>query len=311
MKRFLAIAAFLLIPLFASNADTDPALDYIAKFSKTARSEMQRTGVPASITLAQGIVESNSGRSTLARQGNNHFGIKCHKTWKGKRIYHDDDAKGECFRVYGSASESYRDHSNFLRYSDRYKFLFDYKKTDYKSWAYGLKKAGYATDPKYAQKLIAVVEKYNLGRYDHGIVVPETPEKLEAPKRVVVRDDSRFSEKVEMNPGRPMYEVNGVPFVYAFEGETYESIALMYNLFAKEIRHFNDAPAGSQPLPGDKVYVEHKKARAAVGVESFFVEDETLREVAQRFGVREADIVKLNKFPKDYVPQKGDEIKLR
>ncbi|MBR1926376.1 MAG: glucosaminidase domain-containing protein, partial [Bacteroidales bacterium] len=125
-----------------------------------------RSGVPASITLAQGILESRYGLSTLAADGNNHFGIKCHKDWTGKRQYHDDDEKGECFRVYDSAEESFRDHSDFLRYRDRYKFLFDFETTDYKSWAYGLKKAGYATDPGYPGKLIRYIEDYKLYEYD-------------------------------------------------------------------------------------------------------------------------------------------------
>ena len=139
---------------------------YIAQWAPTAVREMYRSGVPASITLAQGILESRYGLSTLAADGNNHFGIKCHKDWTGKKQYYDDDAKGECFRVYDTADESFRDHSDFLRYRDRYKFLFDFETTDYKSWAYGLKKAGYATDPGYPGKLIKYIEDYKLYEYD-------------------------------------------------------------------------------------------------------------------------------------------------
>lgn len=140
--------------------------NYIAQWAPTAVREMYRSGVPASITLAQGILESRYGLSTLAADGNNHFGIKCHKDWTGKKQYHDDDEKGECFRVYDSAEESFRDHSDFLRYRDRYKFLFDFETTDYKSWANGLKKAGYATDPGYPGKLIKYIEDYKLYQYD-------------------------------------------------------------------------------------------------------------------------------------------------
>ena len=139
---------------------------YIEKYAPVAVAEMQRSGVPASITLAQGLLESGSGRSTLATKGNNHFGIKCHSKWTGDTIHADDDRKNECFRKYKSADESFRDHSDFLRYSDRYKFLFELERTDYKGWAYGLKQAGYATDPTYASKLIKYVEDYNLSRYD-------------------------------------------------------------------------------------------------------------------------------------------------
>ena len=139
---------------------------YIEKYSAIAVSEMYRSGVPASITLAQGLLESGYGRSELALKSNNHFGIKCHNGWQGGKVYHDDDAKGECFRKYDSPEESYRDHSDFLRYRDRYKFLFEYKITDYTSWAYGLKKAGYATDPNYPRKLINLIEEYKLYEYD-------------------------------------------------------------------------------------------------------------------------------------------------
>lgn len=151
--------------LSVSAADT-PQRQYIERWAATAVREMYRSGVPASITLAQGILESRSGLSALAAEGNNHFGIKCHKDWKGKTMKVDDDRKGECFRVYGSAEESFRDHSDFLRYWDRYKFLFDFDTKDYESWAYGLKKAGYATDPAYPQKLISIIEEYDLSRFD-------------------------------------------------------------------------------------------------------------------------------------------------
>jgi len=142
-----------------------PQEDYIRKYAAIAVSEMYRSGVPASITLAQGILESNSGMSTLATKGNNHFGIKCHD-WKGKSMKHDDDAKGECFRVYDDPFASFMDHSDFLRYWDRYKFLFEFKTTDYKAWANGLKKAGYATDPAYPSKLISIIEDYDLQKFD-------------------------------------------------------------------------------------------------------------------------------------------------
>ena len=143
-----------------------PQEQYIKKWAPTAVKEMYRSGVPASITLAQGLLESRWGQSALAAAGNNHFGIKCHNDWKGKTMKVDDDAKGECFRVYDSAEESFQDHSDFLRYRDRYKFLFDLKPTDYKGWAYGLKKAGYATAPTYAESLIKYIEKYKLYEYD-------------------------------------------------------------------------------------------------------------------------------------------------
>ena len=139
---------------------------YVNTYVEVAQQEMKSYDIPASITLAQGILESGIGDSRLATQANNHFGIKCHKEWKGERIYHDDDKKGECFRVYKDPRTSYRDHSLFLTGRSRYDFLFEYKKNDYKAWAKGLKKAGYATDPKYPDKLISLIERYRLDRYD-------------------------------------------------------------------------------------------------------------------------------------------------
>ena len=149
--------------LFSNKEKID---NYIEKFGPIARDEMKAFGVPASITLAQGILESGMGYGRLALQGNNHFGIKCHSDWKGKRIYHDDDLKGECFRVYNDPATSYRDHSLFLTGRSRYSFLFDIKTSNYEAWARGLKKAGYATDPKYPDKLISLIERFDLTRYD-------------------------------------------------------------------------------------------------------------------------------------------------
>jgi len=139
---------------------------YVNVYAPTAVAEMKKYQIPASITLAQGILESGMGQSTLARKANNHFGIKCHKGWRGKKIYHDDDKKGECFRVYKNPLDSYRDHSLFLKDRRRYAFLFELKRTNYTGWAKGLKKAGYATDPKYAKKLIRLIEEYRLYRFD-------------------------------------------------------------------------------------------------------------------------------------------------
>ena len=168
IRTFIIYLFLFLTASAALHADEQksPQEKYIERFASLAVEEMYRSGVPASITLAQGLLESRYGLSDLAAKGNNHFGIKCHNNWQGGRMYHDDDAKGECFRKYDSPEQSYRDHSDFLRYRDRYKFLFDYDVTDYKAWAHGLKKAGYATDPAYPSKLIRLIEEYKLHEYD-------------------------------------------------------------------------------------------------------------------------------------------------
>lgn len=185
MKHFLIILTTFLslaasISLQASTPAKSAQQKYIDKYSDLAVKEMRRTGIPASITLAQGLLESRYGQSELAVKANNHFGIKCHSNWKGPSVRMDDDKKRECFRKYRTVEHSYRDHSDFLVYRDRYKFLFDLDRKDYKGWAYGLKKAGYATDPAYAKKLINIIEEYELYRYDGGIRLVKTKQEREA-----------------------------------------------------------------------------------------------------------------------------------
>ena len=296
-------------------AEGDTAQDrYIAKYSSIAISEMQRSGIPASITLAQGMLESRYGLSSMATDGNNHFGIKCHRDWKGKKMYYDDDAPQECFRVYRSAEESFRDHSDFLRYWDRYKPLFELDPTDYKGWAHGLKKAGYATDPAYATKLIKIIEQYKLYRFDTGsagetIAVPTAPLVLE---KQTVTKVAVSGERYTYSLNRPLYKRNGVRFIYSQQGETWESIAQGQGLFLKELLAFNDL-SQSAPLPkGTVVYLQRKRRQAARGMEMYvFSEGECLRDVCQRFAVRQASVVKLNGLPEGWVPQEGDRVILR
>ncbi len=313
MKNRIILFFAVFLGICAVAADDTPQERYIARYSGIAVSEMKRTGVPASITLAQGMLESRYGLSSMATDGNNHFGIKCHNDWKGKRMYYDDDARGECFRVYRSAEESFRDHSDFLRYWDRYKFLFELKPTDYKGWAKGLKKAGYATDPAYATKLIKIIEDYRLYRFDTGsagevVEVPQAPLRLE--KASVQK--LAASESYTFSLSRPMFKRNGVRFVYSQPGETWESIAASYNLFLKEILRFNDLSEASALPQGTVVYLQKKKRQAAPGMEMYvFSEGENLRDVCQRFAVQKAKILKLNGLSSDYVPQEGDRIILR
>ena len=257
-------------------------------------------------------------------------------------MYYDDDAKGECFRVYSSADESFRDHSDFLRYRDRYKFLFDYDVTDYKSWAYGLKKAGYATDPSYPSKLIKIIEDYHLYDYDimtsapsdeavkeagkkagkrkrqkksggaqqETVVIPESPHSIEEPKRLTRED---LGEKFTFSLSRKIYSINGVKFIYANEGETYSSIADKYDLFPKEILRFNDTGSDRSLMTGEVVYIQAKKARAAKGMDKYISDEggETMRELSQRFGLKLKNLCKMNGRGTGYVSQPGDEFVLR
>lgn len=294
----------------ASPVGNTPQEKYIEKYASLAVSEMNRSGVPASITLAQGMLESGNGQSELARKSNNHFGIKCHNNWNGGRVYHDDDAKGECFRKYSHPSESYRDHSDFLRYRDRYKFLFDYKITDYKSWAYGLKKAGYATDPAYPKKLISLIEEYGLYKYDRKSAeqLPPSPTVVEQVKEL----EQKKREEYHFSLSRKVYAQNNIPFVYAEEGDTYSSIAASHNLFVREILRFNDLKKDADLTPGTIVYLKPKKKAAAKGVEKYVFEDgDDLYLVSQRFGVKLSSIQKMNGFKDGGAPRGGDILRLR
>lgn len=351
MRYFITLLmATLLATVTMAGAPKSPQEKYIEKYAPTAVREMYRSGVPASITLAQGLLESSCGESRLATKGNNHFGIKCHNTWKGARMYQDDDARGECFRVYKTADESFVDHSDFLRYRDRYKFLFDLRTTDYKGWAYGLKKAGYATDPAYPKKLIKLIEDYKLYEYDKkkrswaGDVVPDVQEEEKVVKKKQKGKHHRkpsgkhsketesdqaipesplqmeqaqpvTKEKVEVlrfNLSRETFSLNGVPFVYSVEGETYESIAKQYNLFPREVLKINDL-SESQPLaPGTVVYLQAKKKQTARGLDKYVCEGgENLRDISQRFAVSLKSIRKLNNIQGNPILREGDVIKLR
>lgn len=313
MKRLLLV---LMTVLLSIGAAKNPKLDYIDKYSDLAIKEMKRTGVPASITLAQGILESNAGQSVLAMKGNNHFGIKCHNDWRGKTMKMDDNAPKECFRVYPNAEASFRDHSDFLRSRDRYKSLFELKQTDYKGWARGLKKAGYATDPGYADKLITLIEDYELYRFDKGVKVSvKPPLEIEEPKVVQLepRPGMKYQESVTFSTARKVFSQNGVPFVYAEAGETYASIAASNGLFLKELLKFNDYEQEVALEPGTMVYLARKKAQGPVGVNKYVVEKdgETLRDIAQRFGIRYAALQKLNIVLYGKTLEEGDTVILR
>ena len=268
--------------------------DYIRKFHKIAIDEMHTYGIPASITLAQGILESGNGNSELAHKSNNHFGIKCHKTWSGRKVYHDDDAKNECFRKYRKVSDSFRDHSEFLKNRDRYAFLFDYKMTDYTSWAKGLKKAGYATHPEYAEKLITLIERFNLDQYDKAS--KSGKRKVKKPKR---RDRKEIFKSE-----------NGLKYVLAETGDTYDIIATEQSLWLWELLAFNDCEKDQELAQGNLVYLEMKKKKAK---SEFHIvkEGETLHFISQLYGIQLAKLQYKNRLKKDQNIQVGKKLFLR
>jgi flagellum-specific peptidoglycan hydrolase FlgJ len=210
---------------------------YLNRFGPIARVEMQQYKIPASITLAQGILESGTGEGRLAKEGNNHFGIKCHLGWNGGRMYHDDDAKGECFRTYDDPAESYRDHSVFLSGRQRYAFLFKFHKRDYKAWARGLKKAGYATDPKYPKKLISIIQRYKLYQYD-------------TKKGVQAQSRKTYQKPVVRNAEDKIHSVE--------VGDTLYSIARQYSISVSEIKKYNNL-SDNTIFKGQELLIPKKK----------------------------------------------------
>ena len=243
MKNILTLFICLLCVLSAQAQTRNKQYeDYIKKYSDIAVREMKRYHIPASITLAQGLLESGAGQSTLARKSNNHFGIKCGGDWRGRTVSHDDDARGECFRAYSHPEESYEDHSKFLAGRPRYASLFKLKITDYKGWAHGLKKAGYATNPHYAEKLIGIIELYNLHKYD-------------------TKDGVKWM-KQNPEPHQP-YVSNELLYIVVRAGDTWKSISKEFDISQSKLRKYNDLYKGYNLLVGDILYLEKKKRKAS------------------------------------------------
>lgn len=361
MKRFLLL---LVAAWLALGAGKNPRLAYIDRYFSLAVLEMQRTGVPASITLAQAMLESGSGQSPLATVANNHFGLKCHSDWQGEKFFYDDETPDECFRVYATVEDSYRAHSDFLRGRERYQFLFELDPSDYKGWAKGLRRAGYATDPGYATKLINLIEDFQLYRFDtmteddlaasaeeetvpEEEPVPETApaeaaEPEEEPEQTVpeeapavvppavrehtVRDDHFFPEEeeeqaslpayresVSLSLAREVYRMNGVRYVRAVEGETWQSLATEYRLSLRQLLSYNDLDAPIPLQSGMRVYLGRKKAEAEPGYGLYEVEQEgmTLWDISQMFGIQYKKLRLYNIFRGEAPLEVGDTVILR
>jgi hypothetical protein len=301
MKRslLLLLLNLLLCASWSQTGGKMTRLQYFEKFHEMAVEEMHRSGVPASITLAQGALESGDGNSSLAREANNHFGIKCHEDWTGKKVYQDDDSRNECFRKYFSVEDSYRDHTDYLKSKSRYAFLFELELTDYKGWAKGLKKAGYATSPTYADRLIKIIEDFDLYRYDDMVI----PEKTEH------RKSRHTKEKVSM---RDVLETNRVKFVRAVPGDTYATITRELGKLDWEIPEYNDAAMGDSIVPGQVVYIQPKRNRAQPSdKEHVFKTGETMRMVSQLYAIKLESLYKLNHLKPGSQPEPGTKLQLR
>lgn len=270
--------------------------DYFDKWGEVAVQQMVQYRIPASITLAQGVLESGAGRSELARKANNHFGIKCNG-WTGRKSYHDDDERGECFRAYDNAYQSYVDHSVFLTTSQRYRRLFDLKRTDYKGWAHGLKACGYATSPTYATRLIEIIETYKLHRYDTG-----------------KEFDKGGSSSVLQGELRHVYAFNKNYYVRARRGDTFRRIADELDVSYRKLASYNERKKNDLLEEGEIVWLQKKRRKAPKEFKNrpHRVEaGESMYSISQRYGIQLKSLYKLNDLSPNYVIRTGDRLRVR
>jgi len=304
----------------AQNYDPQDVENYIAQYKGLAIEEMHRTGIPASITLGQGIIESGAGKSPLATQANNHFGIKCHDDWTGQGFIYDDDRKNECFRKYDSVAQSFRDHSDFLKTRQRYSVLFTYDSLDYKSWARGLKSCGYATNPKYADVLIKCIEDYDLHQWDLNeddraawfaqINKSDSDQSAEQKQSIVQRDDVIQSSMQKESAADRVYVFNDIKCVNLLQGESLNQLATTYEIGMKRLMRYNDATDISQLKPGDRIYIQPKRNH---GDEKFHTvkEGETMYSISQQHGIQLDKLYEKNLMKDGTQPAAGEIIYLR
>ena len=324
--------------------------EYIVKWRGLAIDNMEVYGIPASITMGQAILESGFGNGYLARVANNHFCIKCKSSWTGPTITHEDDNPDDCFRVYDSVEESFRDHAEFLCNGSRYDFLFAYDITDYKSWAKGLKKAGYATASDYAERLIRVIENSRLDLLDQenglalhdkfmaeelGIVVGPVVEQIDTdstsnqsaiePSDEVITprdmttayadrgiDPNNFRVTINAHGGYNVYMTNGSHYVIAREGDSYEKLGKLFEVSASTLRRFNDREAKTQPAAGDIVYIDRKSARwGGANMVHVVAKGEDMYMLSQIYGIRMDQLAKMNRIRPTSPLVEGQTIKLR
>lgn len=270
--------------------------DYFDLYDDVAIEQMQKYGIPASITLAQGVLESGAGKSELARKGNNHFGIKCNG-WTGRKTYHDDDELQECFRAYDNAYQSYVDHSLFLKNSPRYARLFELKCSDYKGWAKGLKACGYATSPTYAQRLINIIELYELYKYDKG-----------------GKFDKFQVQQLELGDLRHVYAFNDNYYVVARRGDSFRSIANEVGISYRRLASFNERDKDDSLEQGEIVWLKKKRRKAPKEFKNRphqVVTGESMYSIAQKYGIRLKNLYKMNDLPPEYMIQVGDRLRIR
>lgn len=310
---------------YSQNKTNKAYNNYINKYKNLAIDHMQTYKIPASITLAQGLLESGAGESTLAIKSNNHFGIKCHTEWKGKQVYHNDDKKNDCFRKYNNPEASFQDHSLFLVERERYQSLFSLKMTDYKGWAKGLQKAGYATDKSYANKLIQIIEDYRLYEYDKEgtkktkINIQEYIVEEKAQNAPQYNKPNNTLNTIKGTSGKVLtvnrhtiYKTHNLVYVIAQSGDTYENIAKEFGFDINDLYEFNEIDRSIPLIAGNLVYLEKKKTRADKPYYEHIVQvGESMHNISQKYGIKTRSLYQLNKKDYSYIPTQGDILKLR
>ena len=325
MKKTILILLCALVGVSAVVAkERQTREEYVEKYKAIAIAHMERYGIPASITMAQGILESDSGNSRLSLTSNNHFGIKCKKSWTGDKVYYDDDAKGECFRAYPSVEASYEDHADFLDQSPRYDSLFAYPDDDYRSWARGLKACGYATAPDYAERLVKIIESMKLYLLDkeNGNKIYAAAKSATAntetwwESNIATSDEqinpNAFRVTVNSHKGYGVYRSNHTFYIVAKEGDTFESVGDIFDISPKMLRKFNDVAKDGKLSKGDIVYIERKKTQWLGNVmQHKVVRDENIYSLSQAYGIRLKSLKKLNRMREGADVKKGDIIRLK
>lgn len=297
LYRFVILAV---VSLFAVGAQAQKRntryVEYISKYSELAVEQMRLHKIPASITLSQGLLESGAGNSELARKSNNHFGIKCGGSWRGRSVKHDDDARNECFRAYSNPRDSYEDHSAFLRRGARYAFLFELDITDYKGWARGLKKAGYATDPSYANRLITIIEDYNLYKYDSKGAYSER----------------KLRKEPWLMTSHQVFLANDIAYVVVRNGDTFQTLGKEFDISWRKLVKYNDLQRDYTLVEGDIIYLKSKKKKAQKSHTVYIVKDgDSMHSISQKYGIRLKNLYKMNRKDGEYIPEIGNRLRLR
>ena len=316
MKKLLLLLCLLFASMVQLFAQSSPVIKaYIATYRDIAMAEMQRTGVPASITLAQGIHETQAGQSKLVLKSNNHFGIKCKSEWKGESVSHDDDARGECFRKYADPADSYKDHSDFLKTRAHYASLFNLDPTDFEGWAHGLKKAGYATNPKYPQILIRIIKDYNL--QDYTLVA--LGRKAMEPDALALKPAGSNTETIasEVNNSRlprktypqGVFQINRTNVIYVTKSTPYLALALEYKIPLRRLFEFNDLADTEMTGDHQLVFIQRKRREGATAVHKV-EEGETLHDIAQSEAIQLESLLSYNYLRSDVAPSPGRELYL-